>query len=78
MRMDGYNDCIIGVVERYGQPDIVCYDKAKVINKLMSDGMTFGDAIDFHEYNQAGAWVGDLTPCFLTHDNDPDLDEYNS
>lgn len=78
MRMDGYNDCIIGVVERYGQPDIVCYSKAKVINKLMLDGMTFDDAMDFHEYNQAGAWVGDLTPCFLTYDEDPDLDEYNS
>ena len=37
MIMDGYDDCIAGVVERFGQNPIVCYDKEKVIQRLESD-----------------------------------------
>ena len=36
--MDGYNDCVIGVLERYGMESIVLYDKAKVIDKPIEDG----------------------------------------
>tara|TARA_S200002703_G_scaffold152813_1_gene153635 strand:- start:422 stop:649 length:228 start_codon:yes stop_codon:yes gene_type:complete len=74
--MDGFDNCIAGVVERYGEPEIVCYDKEKVLAKLQAQGMSEDDAIEFHRFNQAGAWVGDLTPCFITLDNDPNLDEY--
>jgi hypothetical protein len=66
MAMDGYDDCIVGYVERFGQPAIICYDKAKVIAKLMSDGMDETDANEWFEFNQIGAWVGDTTPCFIT------------
>ena len=31
--MDGFDDCIIGVMERYGMEPIVIYDKGKVIAK---------------------------------------------
>jgi len=64
--MDGYNDCIIGTVERFGQPTIYCYDKQKVINRLQSDGMTEDEAFEFFYFNQIGAWMGDTTPCFLS------------
>jgi len=66
MLMDGYDDCIVGYVERFGQTAIVCYDKAKVITKLMSEGMDETDANEWFEFNQIGAWVGDTTPCFIT------------
>lgn len=68
MLMDGYDDCVIGVIERFGQPPIVCYDKEKVLEKLSKD-MSYEDAIEFFEFNQLGAWVGDSTPCFLTIDD---------
>jgi hypothetical protein len=29
LKMDGYDDCIVGTVERFGQPEIVCYDKER-------------------------------------------------
>ena len=35
LMMDGFDDCIIGVCDRYGQESIVAYDKEKVIRKLM-------------------------------------------
>lgn len=62
---DGFDHCIVGVVERFGQPPIVCYDYNKVINALIADGMDHHDAKEFFEFNQLGAPMGDLAPCFL-------------
>ena len=31
--MDGYDDCIAGIVTRFGQDPIVCYDREKVHKK---------------------------------------------
>jgi hypothetical protein len=67
IKMDGYDDCIVGVVEQFGRPEILCYDKAKVLDKMVKDGMTYEEAEEFWSFNQIGAWVGDATPCFLTH-----------
>lgn len=65
MTMDDYDDCIVGVVERFGQPYIVCYDKDKVLAKLSRD-MTYEEAVEFFEFNMVGAFVGETTPCFIT------------
>jgi hypothetical protein len=64
--MDGYGDCVAGIVERFGQEPIVCYDKEKVLQRLEDDGMEPEEAEEFFEYNQLGAWLGDLTPCFIS------------
>lgn len=64
--MDEYDECIAGVCERFGQDPILIYDKEKVLERLVADGMTPDEAIEFWEFNQIGAWVGDQTPCFLT------------
>ena len=66
LTMDGYGDCIAGVVERFGQNPIVCYDKEKVLQKLEADGMDRDEAEEFFCFNQMGAWMGDSTPCFLS------------
>lgn len=66
LTMDGYDDCIIGVVEQFGRPPIVCYDTEKVISKLQEDGLSEDEAWEFWSFNQIGAWLGDETPCFLT------------
>ena len=34
---DGFDDALVGVVERFGQPDIACYDKEKCIEILAKD-----------------------------------------
>jgi len=67
LKMDGYDDCIVGMVERFGMTPIICYDKAKVLRKLLrDDGMTQDEAEEFFDFNQLGAWMGNGTPCFLT------------
>ena len=66
LTMDGYDDCAIGILERYGMESIVLYDKEKVIQKLMDGGIdTYEEALEFYEYNQLGGWHGDMTPGFL-------------
>lgn len=75
MRMNGFNNCIAGIVERFGQPDIVCYDKEKVLDQLQVEGMSYDDSVEWFYHNQLGAWVGDATPCFLTQDTDPPIFE---
>ena len=62
--MDGHDDAILGVGQRFTDYFVV-YDLKKVIAKLMEDGMTYEEAVEFHEFNQVGAWVGPRTPVFL-------------
>jgi len=65
--MDGFDDCILGILERFSiDKPIVVYDREKVIAKLMDkDGMTHEEALEFYYFNQVGAWVGETTPAFL-------------
>jgi hypothetical protein len=65
-KMDGFDDCIIGIVERFGSEPILCYDRQAVLEKLMEDGMTHEEAEEYFSFNQIGAWVGETTPCFLS------------
>ena len=60
---DGFDKAIVGVVHRMNTMAI-CYDKNKVIEILMED-MSYEDAIEYFEFNIAGAWVGESTPFFL-------------
>lgn len=66
LKMDGYDDCIVGICERFGMNAVLAYDREKVIGKLMGDGMTQEDAEEFFQYNQIGAWMGEKTPVFVT------------
>ena len=66
LKMDGYDTCIVGVVRRFGQENILCYDLEKVLNQLVQKGMTREEAEEWFEFNMIGSWVGPRTPCFLS------------
>jgi hypothetical protein len=59
-------DCIVGVVEQFGRPPVLCYDKQKILEVLQGWGMAEEEAIEYFEFNTLGMWVGETTPCFLT------------
>lgn len=63
--MLGFNDCVAGVVSRFGQEPILCYDLQRVLAKLVEQGMTEIEAQEWYDTNMLGAWVGDGTPCFI-------------
>ena len=62
--MDGFDDCILGIASRCGDEQFVIYDYAKVIARNMSDGMTEEEAIEYFNFNQECAYVGEYTPGF--------------
>jgi hypothetical protein len=65
LKADGFDEAIIGVVQRMGI-QAICYDEDKVLEILMErDGMTLIDAMEYFDFNIAGAWVGESTPFFL-------------
>lgn len=65
LTMDGFDDCIMGICSRFGQNTIITYDYDKVISKLMKQKMSYEEAVEFFEYNQLGAGMGENTPCFI-------------
>ena len=66
MKADGFDDCVIGVSHRFGEPLTLAYDEEKVIKKLMKrDKMTRETALEFYAFNIIGAWVGKQTPIFI-------------
>ena len=65
---DGFDDCVIGLAYQFNQP-LVVYSKQKIITQLMKD-MSEEDALEYFDFNIAGAYMGDSTPLFME-----DLDE---
>lgn len=62
--IDGFDEAIIGIVSRCGQPDLVAYDREKCIEILARD-MPEDDAREYFEFNVEGAWMGEMTPVIL-------------
>ena len=62
---DDFDDALVGVAVRNGQPPVVVYDRDVCIQILVSRGMTEEQAEEHFEFNVVGAWVGERTPAFL-------------
>ena len=66
-KINGFDDCIVGIVERIKLVPMICYDQDKIISKLIrEEQMTWDEAQEHFEFNIRGAYVGEDTPCFLT------------
>jgi hypothetical protein len=65
LKMDGFDEAILGIVQRCGQDPFLIYDIEKVIEINMSMGMDLEEAWDHFGFNQIGGWVGKYTPGFL-------------
>lgn len=64
---DGFEDALIGYVERASQPAVALYDREKCIKVLMKrDKMDRESAVEFFDFNVVGAFVGEHTPAFAT------------
>jgi hypothetical protein len=64
---DGFDEAILGISQRVGMEDVVAYDRDKCISVLMDrDGMSQEDAVEYFEFNVAGAYLGENTPVFIS------------
>jgi len=62
--IDGFDAAIIGLLFR-DDIAIVAYSEEKIINKLISDGFSHEDAIEYFEYNIVNSYIGDCTPIII-------------
>lgn len=68
LKIDGFDDCLIGIASRCGDDDLLVYSTARIYQKLMErDGMTMEEAIEYAEFNIIGSYMGEHTPLFVTH-----------
>ena len=73
---DGFDSAVLGMCERFGNDPVVAYDREKCIEILMDefaqnidedeDEDLYTMAVEYFDYNVAGAYVGENTPVFLT------------
>lgn len=60
-----YDAAVVGHAHYKGTPVLV-YDADLVIAQMMKhDGASYEEAVEWHEFNTFGAWLGDGTPIFL-------------
>jgi beta-lactam-binding protein with PASTA domain len=62
---DGFDDALVGVGSRCGQPDVAVYDVDKCIDILMRNGLTNDEAREHFSFNVEGGWVGEQTPVWM-------------
>ena len=66
---DGFEDAFVGVVESFGAAPKACYNYETILDILMvRDNMTHCEALEFFNFNIAGAYVGEYTPAFIKLD----------
>ena len=70
LQMDGFDDCIIGVAERCSKQPLLVYDREKIAESLMKDGITYEEAQEHIDFNMAGVWMGEGTPLIMTRIED--------
>jgi len=62
LTIDGFDDAILGINSNTG---VVYYSKEKIIDILISEGMSQIDAIEHADFNIFNNYVGKNTPVFL-------------
>lgn len=66
VRLDDFDECLAGIAERHGMSPVLAYDREKIIEHLMRDGLTREEAEEHFGFNILDAWVGEGTPVFIT------------
>ena len=64
--IDGFDNALIGIARRCGSSDVAVYDYAKCVDVMVDrDGMSHDEAVEYMEYNVAGAYVGENGPILV-------------
>jgi hypothetical protein len=63
---DGFEEALIGMARRTGQPTLAVYDVSKCIKILeKKHKLTEDEAWEYFDFNVAGSWMGEHTPVFF-------------
>jgi len=64
---DNFDEALIGISRRCGQPSLAVYSVTKCLDVLQKE-MSYQDAVEYFEFNVLNTWLGDGTPIFLLDD----------
>jgi hypothetical protein len=62
---DGFEDCILGYTCNHHHPVVAVYDLGLCVRKLIEDGLSEDDAVEYLAFNTLGAYVGANGPLFV-------------
>lgn len=65
LKIDGFDDCVIGYVHPCGREPMLVYDEELILARLMEDGTSREDAQEYIDFNITGAYMGPGTPLVL-------------
>jgi|TARA_R100000455_G_C6259642_1_gene115147 hypothetical protein len=66
LKVDGFDDAIMGFAGRCGLNDVLLYSMKKIIKILRKrDGMSKDEALEYFYYNIKGSYMGEGTPLFF-------------
>ena len=68
LKIDGFDECIIGIAQIWGKDmPVVVYDIGEIIEVLIEEhDMSREEAVEYFEFNIAGAYVCEYTPLYVT------------
>ena len=76
LKLDGFDNAIIGVGERCTTDSMIVYDYDKMVKVLVTrDDMSYEEAEEYIDFNIVGAWIGDTTPIIVTKKNIEEIEE---
>ena len=65
LKIDDCDDAIIGIASRCGQVPLLVYDRSKLVQCFVDQGMSVDDADEWVSFNVEGAWMGEGTPIIF-------------
>ena len=60
-----FDIAIMGVAREFNRPARIAYSVPRVIAVYASSGMSDEEAIEYFDFNTAGAYMGEATPVFI-------------
>lgn len=68
---DGFESCLLGYTCNHHHPVVAVYDLGQCVRKLMDDGLSEDEAVEYLSFNTLGAYVGVNGPLFVRTKDGP-------
>ena len=63
--LDGLDTAILGLVKLPNGSTVLAYSTRRILDSLVADGMTEGEAQEYFDFNIDGLYAGPGTPVFV-------------
>ncbi len=68
LKISGMDEAIIGLASSYNRREVYAYSLDKILNILAErDGMDWEEAMEFYDFNIAGAYLGEGMPVVISY-----------